>query len=134
MVQGWRYAPFPADETRTGRRRAPPPPPDATSPAELSPGLVFVLIVGGLCAFLGAVLLVSAGWGVVGELGRVAMLAALTVVSLGAGQLASSRGLATGAAVAHISGDQHGHRPNPRDKRQAKSDDRRQAAQQGADA
>jgi hypothetical protein len=80
--------------------RAPRPSPDATRPAELSPGLVFVLIVGGLCAFLGAVLLVSAGWGVVGELGRVAMLAALTVVSLGAGQLASSRGLATGAAVA----------------------------------
>lgn len=80
--------------------RAPPPPPDGPRPPELSPGLVFVLLVGGLCAFLGAVLLVSAGWGVVGELGRVAMLAALTAVSLGAGQLASSRGLATGAAVA----------------------------------
>ncbi|MFO0627675.1 MAG: hypothetical protein U0325_18850 [Polyangiales bacterium] len=73
--------------------------PSARAP-ELSPGLVFVLIVGGLCAFLGAVLLVSAGWGVVGELGRVAMLAALTGVSLGAGQLAASRGLSTGAAVA----------------------------------
>lgn len=68
--------------------------------AEISPVLMLVLIVGGMCAFLGAVLLVVAGWDVVGEYGRVALLAGLTALSLGAGQLASSRGLSTGAAVA----------------------------------
>lgn len=69
-------------------------------PSGLSPLLMLVLVVGGLCAFLGAVLLVVAGWDVVGQLGRVALLAGLSALALGAGQLAASRRLTTGALVA----------------------------------
>jgi len=66
---------------------------------EMSPVLMLVLIFGGFCAFVGAVLLVVAGWDVVGEYGRVAILAGLSTLSWGAGSLAAKRGLDTGATV-----------------------------------
>ncbi len=66
---------------------------------ELSPLLVLVLVVGGLCAFFGAVLLVSAGWDVVGSAGRVAILGLLAGASWGLGALAARRGLDTAATV-----------------------------------
>ncbi len=66
---------------------------------EMSPVLMLVLIFGGFCAFVGAVLLVVAGWDVVGEYGRVAILAGLAALAWGAGALAAKRGLDTGATV-----------------------------------
>lgn len=66
---------------------------------EMSPVLMLVLIFGGVCAFAGAVLLVVAGWDVVGEYGRVALLGGLAALSWGAGALAARRGLDTGATV-----------------------------------
>ena len=61
--------------------------------------LMLVLIFGGFCAFVGAVLLVVAGWDVVGEYGRVAILAGLSTLSWGVGALAAKRRLDTGATV-----------------------------------
>lgn len=66
---------------------------------EMSPVLALVLVFGGFCAFVGAVLLVVAGWDVVGEYGRVAILAGLAALAWGAGALAARRGLETGATV-----------------------------------
>lgn len=66
---------------------------------EMSPVLLLVLIAGGFCAFVGAVLLVVAGWDVVGEYGRVALLGALSALSWGAGSVAARRGMETGATV-----------------------------------
>ncbi|MDP3215815.1 MAG: hypothetical protein Q8S73_17035, partial [Deltaproteobacteria bacterium] len=66
---------------------------------EMSPVLAMVLVFGGFCAFVGAVLLVVAGWDVVGEYGRVAILAGLAALAWGAGAIAARRGLETGATV-----------------------------------
>ncbi len=66
---------------------------------EMSPVLMLVLIVGGFCAFIGAVLLVVAGWDVVGEFGRVAILGVLATLAGLAGSVAARRGMEIGATV-----------------------------------
>ena len=65
----------------------------------MSPVLMLVLLVGGFCAFVGAVLLVVAGWDVVGEYGRVAILGVLATLAGLAGSVAARRGMETGATV-----------------------------------
>ena len=54
--------------------------------------LMFLLAVGGIFAFSGAALLVFTGWDVVGERGRLAMLAALSVVVYASGSFAKKKG------------------------------------------
>lgn len=67
--------------------------------AEISPVLVLVLVLGGLCAFVGAVLLVVTTWDVVGGFGRVATLLGLAALSWGAGALAGRYRVEAGVTV-----------------------------------
>lgn len=67
--------------------------------SDVSPVLVLVLIGGGFCAFVGAVLLVVAGWDVVGAWGRVLLLVGLAAAAWGAGELAGKYKLDTGVTV-----------------------------------
>lgn len=67
--------------------------------SETSAVLMLVLVVGGLCAFLGAVLLVVTGWDIVGAAGRVVMLSALAAGSWGVGAFAAHRKFDLGALV-----------------------------------
>lgn len=76
------------------------PVPEAERPPELSPVLMLVLLVGGVCAFAGAVLLVVTGWDVVGAAGQVATLFGLAALSWGASLVAARLRLPVGVTVA----------------------------------
>ncbi len=66
---------------------------------DISPVLMLVLVIGGLCAFAGAVLLVVTTWDVVGGFGRVATLLGLAALSWGAGALAGRYRIDAGVTV-----------------------------------
>ncbi|MEZ4410972.1 MAG: hypothetical protein R3A52_31510 [Polyangiales bacterium] len=76
-------------------------PPPATEPApEISPVLLTVLIAGGFCAFVGAVLLVVAVGDAVGAAGRVATLVGLAALSWGVSLVARRYRVEPGVTVA----------------------------------
>ncbi len=66
---------------------------------DISPVLVLVLVIGGLCAFVGAVLLVVAVGDAVGAAGRVATLLGVAALSWGAGALAGRYRIDAGVTV-----------------------------------
>ena len=82
-------------------RNAPGPfPQHAPSGAERSPVLMVTLLLGGLFTFLGAVMLVTIGWSVVGAAGRVALLSTMAAASWALGALAARYKVESGALVA----------------------------------